>query len=101
MNTIGTITPAEIKRRIAGGETLNLIDVREDDEVAQGMIPGAKHIPLGQIPLRHQEISQTGEIILVCRSGGRSGKACDYLQSIGFEGLKNMTGGMLEWANEA
>ena len=97
MHPIGTITPAELKARLQNGETLTMIDVREDDEVAAGMISGAKHIPLGQLPLRHSEIPQNGEIIMICRSGNRSGRACDFLQQQGFAGLINMTGGMLEW----
>lgn len=97
MSEIVTIDPAEVKRRLAGGERLNVIDVREDEEVAAGIIPGAKHIPLGQLPERHGEIERTDEIVLVCRSGNRSGRACDYLNSLGFAGLKNMSGGMLAW----
>jgi len=97
MSEIGIIEPADVKRRLAQGERLNVIDVREDEEVAAGMIPGAKHIPLGQLPERHGEIVRSGEIVLVCRSGGRSGRACEYLQSLGFDGLLNMSGGMLAW----
>lgn len=96
----GTIHPSEIKERLQRGETLNIIDVREDEEVAAGMIPGAKHIPLGQLPARYGEIPQTGEIILVCRSGNRSGRACEYLHMLGLQGLKNMVGGMLAWEAE-
>jgi rhodanese-related sulfurtransferase len=94
---IETIFPDELKTRLNKGEQLQLIDVREVDEVAQGIIPGAKHIPLGELPSRHGEIDRNGEIILVCRSGNRSRKAYEYLQTLGFQGLKNMHGGMLEW----
>jgi rhodanese-related sulfurtransferase len=92
-----TITPQELKNRIAQGESLYMIDVREAEEVAAGMIPAAIHIPLGELPDRHEEIQRGSEIILICRSGNRSGKAYDYLQMLGFTGLKNMTGGMLAW----
>lgn len=92
-----TILPSEIKARLAQGEKLTLIDVREDDEVAEGMIQGAIHIPLGQLPDRLSEIPQVDEVILVCRSGNRSGRALGYLEANGYKGLKNMTGGMLEW----
>lgn len=95
--TVNIILPEEIKSRLDQGERLNLIDVREAEEVAAGMIPGAKHIPLGQIPERLEEIEQTGEIIMICRSGYRSERACEYLQQLGFQGLKNMQGGMLAW----
>ena len=92
-----TITPREIKERLLSGEKLNIIDVREDEEIAEGMIPGARHIRLGDLPMRMSEIEQTGEIIMVCRSGRRSERACEYLEHMGFSGLKNMVGGMLKW----
>ncbi|OCT17020.1 sulfurtransferase [Paenibacillus pectinilyticus] len=92
-----TILPSEIKARLAQGEKLTLIDVREDEEVAEGMIQGAIHIPLGQLPDRLSEIPEVDEVILVCRSGNRSGRALGYLEANGYKGLKNMTGGMLEW----
>lgn len=94
---MNAIKPEEIKQRLAKGEKLNMIDVREDEEVAHGMIPGAVHIPMGELPERHNEIERTGEIILVCRSGNRSARVYEYLQSLGYTGLLNMTGGMLEW----
>lgn len=94
---INIILPDEIKDRLAKGEKLNIIDVREDKEVAEGMIPGAQHIPLGDLPDSHEKIQKTDEIIMVCRSGARSGRACEYLQHLGFKGMKNMAGGMLEW----
>lgn len=94
---IEVIHPSEIRDRLRNGEVMNLIDVREIEEVMQGMIPGAKHIPLGELPERHSEIERTAEIIMVCRSGRRSAAAVEFLQSLGITGLKNMEGGMLEW----
>ncbi|WP_442603845.1 rhodanese-like domain-containing protein [Paenibacillus sp. KN14-4R] len=91
------IYPSELKERLSNGEKLTIIDVREDEEVAQGMIPTAVHIRLSELPERHGEIEQSDEIILVCRSGGRSGTAQQYLSAIGYTGLRNMAGGMLEW----
>ncbi|MCZ8520260.1 MULTISPECIES: rhodanese-like domain-containing protein [Paenibacillus] len=92
-----TITPEELKRRLDSGEKLDIVDVREDEEVASGMIPGAIHIPLMTLPERMGEIPQRGETVLVCRSGNRSGRAYEYLQAQGLQGLKNMSGGMLAW----
>ncbi|UUZ85773.1 rhodanese-like domain-containing protein [Paenibacillus sp. P26] len=92
-----TITPAELKKRLDQGEKLDIVDVREPEEVALGMIPGAVHIPLMEIPERLSEIPQNGETILVCRSGNRSSRAYEYLTAQGLKNLKNMTGGMLEW----
>lgn len=92
-----TILPSEIKERLDRGENLAIVDVREDEEVAAGIIPGAKHIPLAQLQDRLSEIPQVEELILVCRSGNRSGRAISFLEAQGYKGLKNMTGGMLEW----
>jgi rhodanese-related sulfurtransferase len=94
---MNTILPSEIKERLDRGEQLAIVDVREDEEVAAGIIPGAKHIPLAQLPDRLSEIPQVEELILVCRSGNRSGRAISFLEAQGYKGLKNMTGGMLEW----
>ncbi|MDQ0876680.1 rhodanese-related sulfurtransferase [Paenibacillus sp. V4I3] len=92
-----TILPSEIKERLDRGENLAIVDVREDEEVAAGIIQGAIHIPLAQLPDRINEIPQVEELILVCRSGNRSGRAISFLEAQGYKGLKNMTGGMLEW----
>ncbi|MCR8633572.1 rhodanese-like domain-containing protein [Paenibacillus radicis (ex Xue et al. 2023)] len=92
-----TITPQQLKDRLSNNEELHIIDVREPDEIALGMIPSAVSIPLMQIPDRLKEIPQDKETILVCRSGNRSGKAYEYLTAQGFVNLKNMSGGMLEW----
>ncbi|WP_438446934.1 rhodanese-like domain-containing protein [Gorillibacterium sp. sgz5001074] len=97
MPEMEAITPEQVRERLERGEALNVVDVREYDEVAQGMIPGAKHIPLGELPERLAELSRDDEVILVCRSGGRSSRAYDYLQQHGYTGLKNMTGGMLAY----
>nr|WP_054754212.1 rhodanese-like domain-containing protein [Piscibacillus salipiscarius] len=86
----------KLKKELEDHKELSIIDVREDDEVAQGKIPGAQHIPLGELPDRLSEIDENKEHIMVCRSGGRSGKATDFLKSKGYK-VKNMPGGMLEW----
>lgn len=96
MNEIPQITPQELRERIASGEELVLIDVREDDEVAFGMIPGAQHIPMGLIPQQTDELPADTEIIFICRSGNRSQRVCEYLQQFGIKG-SNLSGGMIEW----
>lgn len=97
---VTTIFPAEVKERMARGEKLTIIDVREDDEVAQGMIPGAKQIRLSEIPDRISEIDKNSETIFVCRSGGRSGRACEYLLGEGYKNIKSLAGGMKSWSEE-
>lgn len=97
MVQVVNIHPLDVQERIKRGEVLQVIDVREDNEVAAGTLPGAKHIPLGQIPYRMNEIDPNREVIMVCRSGGRSAKACEFLMANGYSKVKNMLGGMTAW----
>ncbi|GGD67594.1 rhodanese-like domain-containing protein [Paenibacillus nasutitermitis] len=93
----GEITASELETRLREGEKLSVIDVREPDEWESGHIAEAVSIPLSQFVERVGELSDFEEpFYLVCRSGNRSGKACDYLSAQGFEVI-NMVGGMLSW----
>lgn len=94
-----TITTEELQKRVEAGEQLNIIDVREADEVAAGMIPGAKHIPLGEVESRAGELNKDKPYYLVCRSGGRSGKASAFLNDQGIDAT-NVEGGMMNWNGE-
>lgn len=98
-NEIKTITPEEVQQLLNEGKNVSLIDVREDEEVAEGKIPVAKHIRLGTIPERLEEINKNEEHIMICRSGRRSEHACEYLQEAGYE-VKNMVGGMMKWEGD-
>lgn len=93
------ISPQEVEKYIREQRLCIILDVREDMEVAQGIIKEAKHIPLQLLPLSLEELDKTKEIICVCRSGGRSNQAALYLQQQGFT-TYNMVGGMLEWEGE-
>lgn len=92
-------TAKEVEALLKEGKTLNIIDVREVDEVQEGKIPGATHIPLGLLEFRMHELDKSKEYIMVCRSGGRSGRAYQFLESQGFSVI-NMAGGMLNWEGE-
>jgi len=76
-----------------------IVDVRELEELVDGMILGAIHIPLGQIPASHAVLDSARPVIVVCRSGRRSAAAAEHLAESGFD-AHTMTGGMLEWAAE-
>lgn len=93
------ITTKELEEKIKNGERVNIIDVREDDEVAEGKIPGARHIRLGDLSDRVNELDKNEHYYIACRSGGRSSMACELLTSQGYD-VTNMTGGMLSWAGE-
>lgn len=100
INRYEVIHPADVKDRLKIGEKLNIIDVREADEVATGKIPGAKHIPLHELSVRYMEIDRDTETVMVCRSGNRSGVACEFLNSMGYRQVKNMWGGMNAWEGD-
>ncbi|UOQ86379.1 rhodanese-like domain-containing protein [Gracilibacillus salinarum] len=93
------IQPNQLAEKLKEGEKLHIVDVREDEEVAQGMIPGAKQIRLGEIPDRLDEFDQNQHYYMICRSGARSGRATEYLEANGIKAT-NMTGGMLAWEDE-
>ncbi|MEQ2527579.1 rhodanese-like domain-containing protein [Bacillaceae bacterium CLA-AA-H227] len=90
------ISVKEVETLLDDGIELNLIDVREVEEVAAEKIPGVINIPLGLLEFRMHEFDKSKEHIMICRSGGRSGRATQFLGNHGFNVI-NMTGGMLAW----
>lgn len=90
------ITTAEANER---HKTSTIVDVREDAETANGMIPGAVHIPLGQLGDRVGELDAGRPVITVCASGGRSASAAADLLVAGFR-ADTMAGGMTAWTAE-
>ncbi|MBM7606113.1 rhodanese-related sulfurtransferase [Metabacillus crassostreae] len=99
MYEIKEISPEEIQQKLEKGEKLELIDVREDEEVEAGMIPQARHIRMNDIPDQIDAIDKEKETIFICRSGARSGNVCAYLQDKGYN-VVNMAGGMLDYNGE-
>lgn len=89
------ITVAEVDVRRVRDQ---IVDVREDAEVAEGMIPGAIHIPLGQLTSRAGELDREQPVVTVCRSGKRSARAAEELAAAGFQ-ADTMGGGMIAWRN--
>ena len=98
---IPEITATELKQRLDNGDDIQIIDVREADEVAIGTIPNSVHIPLGQVIARTAEINPARETVIHCKMGGRSARAIDALKRSGFAGnLINLKGGIIAWSNE-
>ena len=95
------ITATELSQRLAGDhEDLVLVDVREPSEWEGGHLAEARHIPLQQVPARTNEIPRDAEVVMICRSGGRSARAQQFLLSQGFKRVRNLTGGMLAWKRD-
>ncbi|OAB45327.1 rhodanese-like domain-containing protein [Paenibacillus glacialis] len=92
------ITPEALASRLNNGESLLIIDVREPQEWMEGHIAGSKHIQLGQLLERQDELDLAQEMFMICRSGSRSGLACEMLSERGFN-VVNMTGGLMDWTD--
>ena len=98
---MGEITATELKQRLDNGDDLQIIDVREANEVAAAKIPNSIHIPLGQVLNRMSEIDPNRETVVHCKMGGRSARAIEALTRSGFSGkLLNLKGGILAWSND-
>jgi rhodanese-related sulfurtransferase len=94
-----SISVDELKARMDSGESVQLLDVREPVEHAEFNI-GGRLFPLGQIQAMQTEAIEDWmheEVVVYCRSGNRSGQACLILETLGFTGVKNLSGGMLAW----
>lgn len=73
-----------------------LLDVREDDEWRAGRAPEARHVPLASVPDALDDLARERLIVCVCRSGGRSARAAQFLTEQGFN-VVNLDGGMTAW----
>jgi len=96
----GVIDPVEVKQKQDRGEKFELIDVREPHEYQIARIPGAKLIPLGELPKRLSELNKNAEIVAHCKMGGRSQQAVDLMKQNGFTNVRNMTGGITAWSDK-
>jgi rhodanese-related sulfurtransferase len=92
---IPQLTPAQAADRTEAV----LLDVREASELADGRIAGSTHIPLGQLPARAAELNRARPVITVCRSGGRSAQAAQFLADQGYD-VADLDGGMTQWVAE-
>ncbi len=91
-----SVTEVEVKSMMKDKNTM-IVDVREPYEYASGHIKGAKLIPLGSLPNRLNELNKDKNIILVCASGARSGRAASFLSKKGYR-VFNLAGGMMRWS---
>jgi adenylyltransferase/sulfurtransferase len=94
------ITVKELKERMDTGDAPAVIDVREPNENAICRIPGATLIPLGQFAQQIASFDKNQEIVVHCKSGGRSGRAVAWMKQQGFTNARNLTGGILAWIDQ-
>jgi len=93
---VATLAPAELSGLLENGN-IRLIDVRTDEEVAEGMIPGAEHIALDSFDPAALDLSDGREVVLYCRSDRRSGIAAEKLAEHTGETARHLDGGILAW----
>ena len=91
------VEPDEVKARIARGEEVFLLDVREPDEVEAWAYPIGVNIPLGQLAERMDEVPRDVTVVVACHMGGRSARAAEALSEAGWT-AENLAGGAVAWA---
>jgi adenylyltransferase/sulfurtransferase len=96
----GDITPTELAEKLKRGDDFDLIDVREPQELNIAALPGARLIPLGAFEAAIPSLNPAREIVVICRSGSRSGYAVQALEQRGFQRARNLVGGLLAWSDE-
>jgi len=94
------ITPTELQARLGGGDAPVVLDVRESWERDVASLPGTLHIPINEVPARLSELDPKAELVVMCRSGGRSMQVAQFLDRQGFRSVANLTGGILAWSRD-
>jgi rhodanese-related sulfurtransferase len=94
------MTPLEFVTRAQNPPAPLLLDVREEWELAIARLEQAVHIPMGSVPERLDELDPAAEIVVLCRSGGRSAQVARFLQQQGFSNVWNLAGGILAWSEQ-
>ena len=94
------IEPPELAKKLAAGEPIHMIDVREPHELQISALPDADSIPLGSMATRMPTLDDTEQIVLLCRTGTRSTRALHLLTGAGFQKVMNLKGGINAWARQ-
>jgi rhodanese-related sulfurtransferase len=94
------MTPTEFAARAQAADAPLLLDVREDWELEIARVDGALHIPMGDVPARRSEIDPDREIVVMCRSGGRSAQVARFLEQHGHARVWNLSGGIIAWSEQ-
>lgn len=97
---IPEVSPTELAREMQAGPRPILLDVREGYELEISALEIDHHIPLGELPRRLNELDPSANIVIICRSGARSGRATEFMIAQGFASVRNLIRGMNGWAAE-
>lgn len=96
MQSYSEIEAGDLFELITKPKTL-LVDVRNDDEVARGIIDNAIHIQLSMLPLQYEKLMGANTVVFYCHSGIRSAHAADFAVSKGIKNVFNLAGGVIAW----
>lgn len=97
---VAQITPQELKRRLDAGDAVQVLDVREPWEYEIAHLPGSLLMPLNEVPARLAELDAHQEWVVMCKVGGRSYRATEFLQARGFARIANLAGGIDAWTRD-
>ena len=89
-----------LKEKLSNNDDFILLDVRTDSEYYLSRIKGSIHIPMQLVPQKIDDLDKNKEIIVQCKSGKRSAKVCEFLLNNNFKNVKNLDGGILDWAKK-
>jgi rhodanese-related sulfurtransferase len=96
MQQVPTVEVAQLPDPIP--DEVTILDVREPVEWQYGRIDGSVHVPMNQVPGRIDELPTSGQVLVVCKVGGRSAQVTAFLQQKGFDAV-NLAGGLIEWVS--
>jgi len=94
------VSASDLNARLARGEHVRLIDVREPHEWEIAHLPGAELMPLSSLPEHFSGLDTAEEMVLFCKSGSRSARALDLLRQAGFRKVRNLKGGINAWSRD-
>src|SRR5690606_7559251 len=101
MPEVPELPPLEVAQRWPqgrDGSAVLMLDVREHDEIQRAAIPGALHVPMGEVPARLDELPKDKPIVVFCKAGGRSRRVAQFLARHGFGQVFNLEGGIDAWS---
>ena len=96
----GDVSPLQLKALLDKNPGLYVLDVREPSELAICRLEGSHDIPLAMLPLRFEEVPRDRLVVVLCKMGGRSAQAVQFLKNKGYRNVSNLVGGIMRWIDD-
>jgi rhodanese-related sulfurtransferase len=97
---VSSISPEELQRRLNAGDAPFMLDVREPEEMDDGVIPGSVNIPMDDLEQRLGELPTDRDIVVICHLGQRSAYITTQLNALGYDRAVNLNGGVDAWLRQ-